>query len=162
MNGRNGETWVLSWCATFQEIQGIGSKVFVFRFVRRYLCGMHLMRHLLTCLVIATVLAVGTNDVASAANGLEHQTHCVDAFDDKAEYSKADHADGHHHDDLTNPHTTPGHDHETCMMHACPALSVKAVKFGEVADIMLAKLSWPEHSMHLFERADGLKRPPKS
>ena len=123
---------------------------------------MQLMRHLLFCLVIAIVFAVGINGVASAANGLEHQTHCIDALDQKAELSKADHADGHHHDDLTNSHATPGHDHETCMMHACPALSVKPVKCGEVADTILAKLSWPERSMLLFERADELKRPPKS
>ncbi len=123
---------------------------------------MQSMRHLSFYLVTAIVFAIGINGVASAANGLEHQTHCIDAIGAKANHLPADHADDHHHDDLTSSHATPGHDHETCMMHACPALSVKPVKCGEVADTILAKLSWPERSMLLFERADGLKRPPKS
>lgn len=121
---------------------------------------MNLMRHLIACLVIA--FAIGVQGVASAASGLTHQTHCIDAMGAKADHSTEFHGEGHRHDDLASPDATSGHDHETCMIYAYPALSETGVRLGGAAGVFLAKLRWPEGSAHALESEDGPKRPPKA
>ena len=125
---------------------------------------MHLMRRIFSCLVIAIIFAMSVNGVAMAANGLGHQLHCLDAFGETLHDAISEHAHEHKHElgDLAAQHATPGHDHETCMIHACPALSGDAITLGELTEFFTAKLSWPELPQHVLERADGMKRPPKS
>lgn len=121
---------------------------------------MNHVRHIISVLVIAIVFAMTLNGVAAAANDPLHQAHCVDAFGETAEYDAAEHS--HDHDGFAAKHATPGHDHETCMMHACPALAAETIKFRAFAETLMATLSWPETPLHALERDDGLKRPPKS
>lgn len=97
-----------------------------------------------------------------AANDPLHQVHCVDAYGDTADHAATNHAHDHDHGGLAAKHAEPGHDHETCMMHACPALASEVIKLLASTDMLLATLSWPENPMHAPERGDGLKRPPKS
>ena len=125
---------------------------------------MHLLRHMLSCLLIAVVFAISVNGVAMAANSLGHQTHCVDTFGENSQDAMSEHAHDHEHDDdgLAAQHATPGHDHETCMIHACPALSNDAIKLRILVNDVFTKLSLPEQPLHTLELADGLKRPPKS
>ena len=125
---------------------------------------MHLMRYLLSCLVISLIVAISSGGVAMAANDLGHQTHCMTAVDETSHDTNAKHTHNHahDHDGLVTQHAAPEHDHETCMMHACPALFADATFLAEAADTLLAKLSWPEQPLLALERADGLKRPPKS
>ena len=120
------------------------------------------MRQFVSCLVIALTFAVSANGMASAAISLGHQNNCIATLDASAAQAGADHGHGHHHDEPAQPQPASGHDHETCMMHACPALNVRAVRIQAQSDVFLAKLSWLEHASVQFERADSLKRPPKS
>ncbi len=121
---------------------------------------MHLLRHLLSCLSVALIIALSTNGIAMAANDFGHQAHCVDAYVGSSHATDAHQS--HDHNGLAAQHAAPDHDHETCMMHACPALSTEAVKLGELADTILTKLVWPERPLQALEHPDGLKRPPKS
>lgn len=123
---------------------------------------MHHARPIISVLVIAIVFAMTLNGVAAAANDPLHQAHCVDAFGETEEHDAAEHSHDHDHDGLAAKHTAPGHDHETCMMHACPALAAEAIKFHALAETLLATLSWPETPLHAPGRGDDLKRPPKS
>lgn len=121
---------------------------------------MQVLRHIFFCLSIAIVFAITLNGVAMAANDLSHQVHCLNAFEDSADHATMDHA--HDHEGVAAKHATPGHDHETCMMHACPALSEEAIKLRKLADTLITTLVWPEALAYATERGDGLKRPPKS
>lgn len=119
---------------------------------------------MLSCLVIAVVFAISVNGVAMAANSLGHQTHCVDVPGETSQDAMSEHARDHEHDHngLAAQHATPDHDHETCMIHVCPALSVDATKLRRLASGVFTTLSLPEQPLHALELADGLKRPPKS
>lgn len=135
-----------------------------------YFLPMHALRHMFTCLSLALICALGTNGIAFAASNVAHQTHCNDAVVDTANVTAVGETLGHNHEQvghahenqgLVAQHTMPDHDHETCMMHACPALSVEAQKLRCLAGVLLVKVSWPEESILVLEFADGLKRPPK-
>lgn len=151
-------------CATFCEQRQSETKLVVTQILASYPVGMQFLRSLISCLVIAVVAAISVNGIAMAANDLGHQTHCIDTIGGYSDETTTGHAhdDGHDDTDLVTQHATPNHDHEACMMHACPGLSANAIKIEEIADVFLAKLTWPERSMYLFERTDGLKRPPKT
>ena len=130
---------------------------------------MDVLRHLLACLTLALIFALSTNGFALAANDVAHQTHCIDAFGEIGQDPVVDQAHGrghmptdHEHEGLAAKHTMPDHDHETCLMHACPALSIEAAKLLVLADVLLMKVSWSEQPLHALERPDGLKRPPKT
>lgn len=124
---------------------------------------MHLMRHISACLVVAIILTLSVNGVAVAANAIGHQTHCLEALGEISHDAMPAHAHEHEHAHaIAAQHAIPDHDHETCMTHACPALSGDALALGEHADTHFAKLIWPEVPLHIMERPDGLKRPPKS
>lgn len=136
-----------------------------------YLAHMHTLRHLTTCLAIALIFALSTNGMALAASNVAHQTHCIDAFGETADVTMLDETLEHNHEQvdhsheiqgLAAKHTVPDHNHETCMMHACPALSIEAAKLRVLAEILLMKMSWHEESVLVLELSDGLKRPPKT
>lgn len=123
---------------------------------------MQLTRHVLSCLVIAMIVALGTNGMAMAANDVQHQAHCVIASGETSQDARSYHDHEHDHDDMVAQHTASDHDHDTCMIHACPVLSVDTIKLGELSDSFPDKLSWPEHPLLAPALADGLYRPPKS
>lgn len=123
---------------------------------------MNLTRHVLSCLVIVTIVALGTNGMAMAANDVQHQAHCVNASGETTEDARSDHDHEHGHDDMVAQHTASDHDHDTCMIHACPALSVDTIKLSKLSDTFSDNLNWPEHPLLALELADGLFRPPKS
>lgn len=123
---------------------------------------MHLTRHVLSCLVIAIIVALGTNGMAMAANDVQHQAHCVNASGETSQDAGSDRDHEHDHDGMVAEHTASDHDHDTCMIHACPALSVDTIKLVELLDTFSDKLSWPEHPLLALALADGLYRPPKS
>ena len=126
----------------------------------RYLEAMNVLRHILTCLSISIIVAISVNSLAMAANDLSHQMHCLEAGEDLSVHATANYA--HDHDRIAVKQQTPGHDHETCMIHAYPALSAEAVKLRKLADTLLTTLVWPEAHAYTLEHGDALKRPPKS
>jgi hypothetical protein len=124
-----------------------------------------------TCLAIALIFALSTNGLVLAASNIGHQTHCIDAFDEAVEVSTVDEAlshdrvqAGHSHinQGLVAQHSQPNHDHETCEMHACAALSIEARKLLILAEVLLTKMSLPDRAILVFGLSDGLKRPPKA
>lgn len=117
------------------------------------------MRHGIYCILIAIVVSISVNGVAMAANELQHQTHCLQSPEEADKHHASAH--GADHDGTANHHATPGHDHETCMMHACPALSADSPGVITLADVLLAHLSWPDRPLISLGITDGLKRPPK-
>lgn len=118
------------------------------------------MRKMFSCLVFAIVIAFSMNGVAMSANSAGQHAHCADAAGGDIE--KIDSTPMHEHGGIEAQHVTPAHDHDTCMLHACPALSTDVMKLGELTDIYLTTLSWPEQRLLVRELSDGLKRPPKS
>ena len=124
---------------------------------------MHLVRYMFFCIVVAVVFAVGMNGVAMAANDVGHQAHCIDTFGENSPEVAANHGHEHtlDHSKVVAQHTAPDHDHDTCVIHPCPALSAGSIKLGKLEGTFLNKLSWPDQPLLALERADGLKRPPK-
>lgn len=123
---------------------------------------MQVTRHIFSCLVIAIIVAFSTNGVAMAANGIGHQTHCVEVLGETSQDARSMHAHERNRDGMVTQHATPGHDHDTCMIHACLALTVSTSTLGQVTDTFLAMLSWPEQPLLAPRLAEDLKRPPKS
>lgn len=122
---------------------------------------MNLMRNMIFCLSIAIFFAVSLNGVAMAASDLSAQTHCIGTLDDGADQTAMDRA--HDHERVaTKSADTPSGDNETCMMHACPALSAEATILREIAEALVSTLVWPEAHGYALERGDDLKRPPIS
>lgn len=123
---------------------------------------MHSVRHMLSCLVIAIIVAVGMSGFAMATNTLEHQMHCLDTSDTAATNDPASLAHHRGHDDALAQHADPGHDHATCMLHGCPALSVDATPLRTHAGTLVTKLSWHEQPLLVLHISAGLKRPPRT
>ena len=130
--------------------------------------AMSWLRYMMSCLAGAVIVALVLGNVAMAANAVGHNAHCVDAIDDTvgetASYETHDHAHDHSNDQaaLMDLHAASDHDHETCMMHACPALSPEPVNLTRLSGVFLARLIWPDRALLAPVRAEGLKRPPKA
>lgn len=124
--------------------------------------------HVLCSLLIVVMTAVSTTGVAVAATVVEHQANCLTAISEQASDTTLVHthdhvhADEHDHANQVAGHSVPGHDHDTCMMHSCPALSSGALELSDATDCLLLTIVWPDKPWHALDLANGLKRPPKT
>lgn len=123
---------------------------------------MALVRKLVGMLIVALVIVTGANSVAMASSEIEHQKHCVDAVDAQIQDMGLHDTNAHDHGDTSSRHAMPGHDHETCMLHACQALSPEMSAAQEPHHVLLMTLIWPENSLNDPVHKDDLQRPPRS
>lgn len=125
---------------------------------------MRYLRYIFSSLLMAAVIALGAYGPATAAGGIAHQAHCLNAEAPAAPDAAAHHAAGHRADlsEPADPHSTPGHDHQICVAHSCPALPATAVMLHDSNHEVFTTLSWNEKPFRLLELADALKRPPRT
>lgn len=123
---------------------------------------MAMMRQMVVLLMTALVIMTGANGIAMASNEIEHQKHCAPAIGDTVQNMAANDGHAHDHPDIATRHAMPGHDHETCMIHACPALSPEMSVADEPHGVLVTTLVWPETTLIGPARTDDLQRPPKS
>lgn len=123
---------------------------------------MAMMRQMVVLLMTALVIMTGANGIAMASNEIEHQKHCAQAIGDTVQNMAANDGHAHDHADIATRHAMPGHDHETCMIHACPALSPEMSVADKRHGVLLTTLVWPETSLIGPAHTDDLQRPPKS
>jgi len=120
------------------------------------------INRLIRLLITALVITTGANNVAMASNEIEHQKHCAHAIVDTVQDMAANDGHAHDHADIAKRHAMPDHDHETCLIHACPALSPELSVADERHGVLLTTLVWPETTLIGPARTDDLQRPPKS
>lgn len=128
---------------------------------QRFTCEiMSVMRIFITSWVFVFAFSIGINGIAAAASGVAHEIHCADRLDG-ADNLGADHGQKLHHiEDLAT--SDAEHDHESCMLHACPALFPEADKHEAEPHQLLTKLLFVDPPLQVFERVESLHRPPNT
>lgn len=121
-----------------------------------------MLRQVVGLLMTALVIVTGAHGIAMASNEIEHQKHCVHAISEEMDNVAANDGHVHDHADISTRHSVPDHDHETCMIHACPALSPESSVAHERHGVLLTTLVWPENSLIAPAHTDDLQRPPRS
>ncbi len=121
-----------------------------------------MMRQMVGLLMTALVIMTGANGIAMASNEIEHQKHSVHAISDTMQDMAVNDGQVHDHGDIPAGHSMPDHDHETCMIHACSALSTEMSVADEPHGVLLTTLVWPENSLIGPAHTDDLQRPPRS
>jgi hypothetical protein len=123
---------------------------------------MAMMRQMVVLLMTALVIMTGANGIAMASNEIEHQKHCAKAIGVSVQDMATNDGHAHDHADIATRHAMPEHDHETCMIHACQALSPEMSVDEEPHGVLVTTLVWPETTLIGPTRTDDLQRPPKS
>ncbi|WP_143076340.1 hypothetical protein [Roseovarius lutimaris] len=126
----------------------------------RYFDVMERIRHIARVVILALILAIGSNGVAIASSSIEHQESCVDAAQGDAFHVTPD--DGHDHEINMSSHNVPEHDHDTCMSHAGPALFPETNRPQYLPVSLLDRLHMQDHSVNVVVRAESLHRPPNT
>ncbi len=128
--------------------------------LRRYLEEMMKLHCIFRIFLLALIFAVGANGIVMASNDVMHKENCIhtDAGDTLTDHPVHGHSD--HHDTADN--AAPGHDHETCMMHACSAITFEALAAGEIPASLSAVLTTSEHELAPLGLAENFLRPPNA
>ncbi len=144
------------------------TKLIAGKVLSRYLKGMMklhcIFRLFLLALIflflLALIFAVGANGVVMASNDVMHQKNCIHTSADDIPSDHAHHGHSDHQDSADN--ATPEHDHETCMMHACSAVTIEAHGAGEIPIALSAVLAAAEHELTPLGLAENFLRPPNT
>lgn len=122
--------------------------------------SMSLTRALITFWIFVVALSFGLNGIASAAGGIGHELNCTDHIDGSHKHSEVHGQKPHQSVDLAGSDSE--HDHESCMFHACPALSPGADIHEAVPHQLLTKILFIDPRLQVFERVESLHRPPNT
>ena len=122
---------------------------------------MSFVRIFVVSLITALVLSLGTSGIAAAAGGVAHETHCAERLDQVHDHHGVAQEKNLKSLDRATP-ASAVHDHETCMIHACPALFPEAVNYQVEPYFLFAKLQFIDAPMQLIERVESLHRPPNT
>ena len=125
-----------------------------------YVDPMKLMRRTFKVMVLALIFAIGGNGVAMALEGVDAQENCVHAIETDLREATAGIA--HTHEMDGSHHTFSQHDHDTCMLHACPAMFSEHENTVNLAGTLLATMTMQDHTLHVVARAESLHRPPNT
>ena len=117
-------------------------------------------RRIFRTFLLTLIFAVGANSVVMAASDVMNQEQCLHAI---AQDATPDNAHDHHTGHIAkSDDSVSKHDHETCMMHACPAVAHETQILAEIPLSLLTVLSAMEQEFLLLERTDDLLRPPNT
>lgn len=122
--------------------------------------GMMGLRVIFQTFLLALIVAMAANGVAMASNVAMNQDHCAHSASDAAHAPTM--AMDHANHPAASGDTSPDHDHETCMMHACSAVAYEAHGAFAISVLPSAASALNEHTLVALERADSPLRPPNT